>query len=1042
MAEPRPDDERPLVRFFRGLVQHPIGVLMMSIALLGMSLIATQRIPIELVPAGLSSSELSVRTNWEGANPQEIEQRILKPLEEQLRGITNLENLDSWAETGEAGVQLDFPGDVDMDQMYAEVSDRVERARPLLPPEVDRIRIRREGMNEFPVMFIGVKFPAMDRDTAQDLIADVMQPRLEAVDGVAGTQSWGLEPESVRIWLDEEQVFANRVDVGQLVQRLQGDNVSAPVGDLDDAAGRIIIRVDSRFESLEEIEQFPVRPGLLVKDIGRVTRVRSAPEFLFRFEGEYSTTVQVTKESSANTFALCEELNRVLEEEFPDDPVLGRFEYLVYFDQGAIIGQSLDDLIGDSLLGGGIACVVLLLFLRRISYTLLITLSIPFAVLIALSFLYFTGSSLNLMSMMGITISIGMLVDNSVVIVESIFKRREQGADTMESVSRGPAEVILAITTATLTTVVVFLPLMLLTEDRAQKIIATAIGAPLIVALIAALLLAVVMVPVAARFLQHRGRRKAGAAAAGHLPAWMLRPLEGSLKWSLAHRGRAVLLAGLILSSGAIPAAGRANDSDQANNDGQIDIGFELSEGSDLLTGHEEVQVIEQAVLLDPEFKERFPEVATGVWFTRTQGAIMVWPERPLKKRETKELLDYMKEKLPRRSALTYRFTKELEKQGSRDQEWTRIRVEGPENSGVQAVLADIRAAAEASEDFSEVSRKDRQAREIQVSLDRELMSRLGVDSQSVLGNIEWTMRGFMVSRFQTPHQDLPIIIEYDSPSNPDRASLEEMLITSPSSMVPLSTFAAFTDARASTGLWRHNGRIADTIGLKAETEDVKAAAGMAARLMQDIELPEGYAWSQAGGWAETAESMKDLQNAGILALGLVFFLMGLLFNSLILPLCALTTVFFAVLGANWAFFLLDQPFGPMEVLGVIVLVGVVVNNGIVLIDRILQLEREEGPGTATIVRAVRDRTRPVFMTALTTVCGLLPIALSEPTGTGMSFQGMAIGIVGGITVSTFFTLTVVPLAYSLLRDLGRFFAHGFSGRALPFATVSRDGAS
>jgi len=1025
-----------LPRFFRELVQHPIGVLMMSIALLGMSFIAAQRMPIELVPAGISSSELTVSTTWEGANPEEIEQKILKPLEEQLRGISNLENLDSFAGSGSASVSLEFPGDVDMDQMYAEVSDRVERARPLLPKEVDRIRIRREGMNELPVMFIGVKFPGMDRNLAQDLVADVLQPRLESTDGVAGTQSWGLEPESIRILLDEERVFANNLDIGGLIQRLQGDNVSAPVGDLDDAGGRAIIRVDSRFSSLEEIENFPIRDGLKLKDVGRVIRVRSAPEFLFRFDGEYSTTVQVTKETSANTFDLCARLNRMIEEEFPNDPILGQFQYLVYFDQGEMIGQSIHSLVSDSLLGGAIACLVLFLFLRRLSYTFLIMLSIPFAVLIALSYLYFSGGSLNLMSMMGITISIGMLVDNSVVIVESIFKRREQGASTMDSVSRGPAEVTLAITTATLTTVVVFLPLILLTNDKTQKIIATAIGMPLIVALLAALLLAIVMVPVAARFLQHKGQRKKGAAAAGHMPDWMTRPLLGSLSWCLRHRARASVLAMLILGSMAIPAAGRASDSDQAAEDGQIQISFNLAEGSDLNTGHEEAQIMEKEVLNNSDFRERFPYVATGLWFTKTQGAIMVWPERPLKKRENKELMAYLKEHLPRRSAVRYQFTKEMQKQGGRDGEWTRIRIEGPDNQQVQELIAKLRTAAAASPDFEEISREDNKAREIRVSLDRELMSRLGVTSQSVLGNIEWTMRGIMVSRFQTPHQDLPIIIEYDKAADPDRSSLEEMLVASNTNIVPLSAFASFEDERSSAGIWRHNGRIADSVGLKAKTEDVKAAAGMAANLMADIQMPEGYSWGQDGGWAKTSESMEELVKAGILAFGLVFFLMGLLFNSLILPLCALTTVFFAILGANWAFFLLDQPFGPMEVIGMIVLVGVVVNNGIVLIDRILQLEQEGYQGKEAILLAVRDRMRPVFMTALTTICGLLPIALSEPSGNSISFQGMAIGIVGGLTVSTFFTLTVVPLAFSLLRDLGRLFQNAFAGQALPFAAV------
>ncbi len=1025
-----------LSRFFRGLVQHPIGVLMISVALLGMSFIAAKRIPLELVPAGLSGSEITIEAAWEGANPSELEQKVLKPLEKELRSITNLEEIISWAEDGFVGFSLEFPGNLDMDLVYSEVADRVERARPLLPTEVDRILIRKSGMEQFPVMFSGIQYNGVEDLVAQDLIANVLVPRIEAIDGVASANSWGLTPLSIRIWLDEEKVFANRIDIGDLVQRLQSDNISAPIGDLDEAGSRAIIRVDSRFKSLEEIENFPVRDGLRIKDIGRVVKVRSAPEFLFKFGGEYSTTLQITKESSANTFELCERLRHEFEEVLPEDPVLNRFTYLVYFDQGEMIGQSIKSLVDDSLLGGAIACVVLFLFLRRISYTLLITLSIPFAVLIALSYLYFSGNSLNLMSMMGITISIGMLVDNSVVIVESIFKRRERGASTLESISRGPAEVMLAITTATLTTVVVFLPLMFLTDDRTQKVIATAIGMPLIVALLAALVLSIVMVPVAARYLQHKGTRgKREASTAGHMPNWMTKPLVWSLDWALSHRLRASALCALCLMSGSVATAGRGTTGTGSEEGGQIEIGFDFTEDTLLLDGDEEVSFMEQ-VLLNDDFKQRFPDVDSGIWFDKHNGQIMVWPDKPLKVSEKEALLGYLKEHLPPRSRVHYRFEKEFRQQESQDMDWTRIRVEGPESRGVQEILEKIRVAAEASEDFVEVSKDRSKEREILVHLDRERMSLLGVNSRSVLGNIEWTMRGFMVSRYETPNQDLPLIIEYDKPKNPNRASLEEMIVATDNDLVPLSTFAKFADTRAPSGIFRRNGKLSDSIGLKAKTEDIKEAYAAATRLMETIAMPEGYRWTQDGGWSKTQDQMEDLQKAMMLAIGLVFLLMGLLFNSVVLPLSALTTIAFAILGANWAFTIMDQPFGPMEVIGMIVLAGVVVNNGIVLIDRILQLERRGQNTREAILIAVQDRMRPVFMTALTTVCGLLPIALSEPSGNGMDFQGLAIGIVGGITVATFFTLTVVPLSFSLLRDLGSLFANAFLGHPLPWAKV------
>ncbi|HIA38385.1 MAG TPA: hypothetical protein EYN86_02580, partial [Planctomycetes bacterium] len=214
-------------------------------------------------------------------------------------------------------------------------------------------------------------------------------------------------------------------------------------------------------------------------------------------------------------------------------------------------------------------------------------------------------------------------------------------------------------------------------------------------------------------------------------------------------------------------------------------------------------------------------------------------------------------------------------------------------------------------------------------------------------------------------------------------------------------------------------------------TKDEKIAAEDVQRLMLDIEIPDGYSWKLTGGYERTSADMGDLMSALVLAIGLVFLLMGLLFNSVILPLSALTTIAFAVLGSNWAFKLSGQPFGSMEMVGMIVLAGVVVNNAIVLIDRILQLERRGQQLNEAIINAVNDRMRPVFMTALTTVCGLLPIAISEPSSTGVSFKGMAIGIVGGISVATIFTLTVVPLSFSLFRDFGRLCSNAFASKPL-----------
>jgi HAE1 family hydrophobic/amphiphilic exporter-1 len=278
----------------------------------------------------------------------------------------------------------------------------------------------------------------------------------------------------------------------------------------------------------------------------------------------------------------------------------------------------------------------------------------------------------------------------------------------------------------------------------------------------------------------------------------------------------------------------------------------------------------------------------------------------------------------------------------------------------------------------------------------------------------------------------VPIIIEYDEPETPDRATLTDMVIGTPAGQVPLATFARFANARSSTVIVRRDGRISDSIGLRTGHDDIKRNYRAVESLMAGIELPEGYRWTQDGGWEEFQRQNRELMMGLTLALALVFLLMGVLFDSLILPLCSILTVPFGIVGAYWAYKLTGTPIGVLEIMALAVLSGVVVNNGIVLIDRILQYERSGTPREESIQRAVADRVRPVVITALTTVCGLLPVAISEPSGDGFSFQGLSIGVCAGVSVSTVFTLWAVPLLYSLLRSLGDWGSHWIGGRPAP----------
>jgi len=347
--------------------------------------------------------------------------------------------------------------------------------------------------------------------------------------------------------------------------------------------------------------------------------------------------------------------------------------------------------------------------------------------------------------------------------------------------------------------------------------------------------------------------------------------------------------------------------------------------------------------------------------------------------------------------------------------------ISGPDSAKVEELAAELRTRAQADPRWEEVAKPEDTTREVVVTLDRQRMERVGATSRMVLGIIEWGLRGLMVSRYQTPRGDIPIIMEFDQPEDPDRGRLEELGVarTANGTELSLASLASFQNRRGPGLIQRRDGRTTATVGLKPVDPDLKAASRALHELTRGIEVPEGYRWDERGGLADFQADLGELRSAFVLAVALVFLLMGLLFESLLLPFSVLITIAFAVVGANWSFKLSGTPIDIVGMIGMIVLAGVVVNNGIVLVDRIIRLERRGVERDRAVIQGVRDRLRPVLMTALTTIAGLLPIALAEPDGSGISFQGLAVGVSGGLAFTTFFTLWVVPLLYTLFQDLG-----------------------
>jgi multidrug efflux pump subunit AcrB len=1140
--EPIPDG------FFGALVRRPVALLVIFTALCVVGVIAYVRIPLQMMPDGFVDAQLQIWASNPGASAAENETKVARVIEEQLRTLTGIESIESGSSDDSVWVEVTFDVGQDMDIARAEVRDRIERARPLLPASVTEVGLWSFSQSALPVMFFALLHPGDNRET-DFLVDNVIKRRLEAVDGVGRVEIWGVLDDSMRILLDEERVRAANLDLGALIERLSQDNFAEPLGEITDGGRRVLLRSDMRFGSPEEIAEYPIGAGLRIKDVGRVLEVKSVRNRLFKIDNRYAFYGEIQKDSQANVVATCKRVQAAFEELAVDPRLRGEFRFLPLFNQGNFIESSLSQLQSTAVWGGGLALAVLLMFLRRIRLTLAVALSIPVSVLLAIAWSYFTGGSFNILTMTGITLAMGMLVDNSVVVIENISRLRAEGAKGLHAAAAGTHEVALAVTLATLTTVVVFLPMIFMGEDPQMRLIFGELGLPLCLSLLFSLFGALVFLPVVAARLT--GPRPALAERAAralapvariplHLAAWtvgLLRllgrwillaalrverallallcalrwPLAATVlgatvwaaredlpafalarraarlapgperpqalqavlttygvpalicvalllfavprlarrerdlpprparlvpqgdstldlvigmvsavtRWTLAHRIAAAGVGLAALLSVAVPMGDMSVASfGEDENTGRLDFHVRLDDDFTLWEAEEQMQPYEE--FLEAR-RERYGFANLANRFDETGGRFSLYWDVGLPKQEHEALQRDLRDGLPKLAGHTLILGDE--NVNARNRNVVAFRLTGPDSERLEAYGRQAIALLRNVPGLNSVtSGVDNAPRQVNVQLDSDLAQGFGISAESALNNIAWALRGWQLPQFQEPGREIPLLIEYDDDSDAGLSTLRDLEVFAGEAAVPLSSFAELEFGEGSRTIRRRDGQT--SFHITARVDDPlrqKELSDVGYAVLRGMDLPRGYGIGEDELVStRQEEELAVLRSAMWLSLVLVFLLMGILFESLLLPFSVLFTIPFAIVGSLWTLYLTGTTMDSVGWIGIIILIGVVVNNGIVLIDRIHGLRGQGVERSEAVLTGTAQRVRPVLMTALTTVIGLVPMTIAEPPSDGIDYRALATCVAGGLTVSTFFTLWIVPLAYTLIDDFGR----------------------
>ena len=1012
-------------------VRRPVTVIMAYTAMLVLGAIAYARLPIDLMPAGFSPPFLGVWIPYPDSTPEEVEQLIARPAEGMLGTIPGVRSIRSTSSADGCWVFLRFHQDTDMDVAYADVRDRMDRVMPELPDDVERVWIRRFADDDMPVLWGGLEIRRQFDDPYR-LLDETLVRELMRIDGVANVELFGVPQRSIQVYVDQAKLKAHGIDLAALVRRLQADNFSISSGYVVEGGRKIYVRSIGRYRSIEEVAALRVSAqGVRLGDIATVAYGQPERRSISRIGGRRGAMVAVRKESTANTVAVGTAVMQRVRELFATTPALAGITFHPLFDQASFIDDSIEQLQGSMLWGAVFAVLVLLAFLRHLRMTLAVTLAMPFSLLVAVIVLYFVGWSLNIVTMMGIMICVGLVVDNSIVVVESIFRRLQQGEDAPTAAETGASQVVLAITIATLTTVVVIVPLVIMNDDVGFSFYMLRLGTPMVVGVLASLLVALTLIPLLTVRLM-----AGGTARPPGVTSRLAHAYARAADWVLDHRLDACLLMALLVASAAVPAARVTFTDDAEGNIGNIEIDLDLPRNLSLEELERVVARIEASLdayrdawrirTVTSNFRAGRGELEIFLqpperlsWWRHLGRRIAVrWfgaaPGPPGRER----VIALLPNVLPALPGVDYEIQEAGDNQSS--DRLVRLALYGDDSARLAEIgrtlarrLRGMPGVIDAHSDL------ERGQDELQVTIDRAMADKVGVSPRAVAQLIAFSLRGVQLPELRLGDREVDLRVQLEREDRRTLAQLRDMtVVTTAGSEVPLGAIARFRVARAPGQITRRDGKTAITIRIVTDEERIEAVYASIDEVMAATPLPNGMSWDKGERFSRLQESNRA-QNLGLLLVVLlVFILMAVLFESLLLPFSVILTLPFAIVGLFWALYLTGTSNNLFTGIGMLVLVGIVVNNAIVLVDLTNRLRLQGYDRRTALTHAVEMRLRPIAMTAMTTIFGLLPMAVGNVDMIGISYAGMGRGMAGGLLLHSLVTPLAVPLLYSLLDDL------------------------
>ena len=1039
-----------------------IVMLMVAIVLFGM--VSLSRLKLNLLP-DISYPTVTVRTELTGAAPVEVENLITKPIEEAVGVVRNVRLVRSVSRSGQSDVTVEFLWGTEMDIAGIDVREKVDVLS--LPLEAERPLLLRFDPSSEPIMRLGLLFkedssaegdsPEMRLKSLRRLAEDRIKTELEAQQGTAAVKvSGGLEDE-IQIRVDQQKLSQLGISIDQIAARIRAENINLSGGRLEEGDQRFLVRTLNEFQSIEEfrgaivanVANRPVHLG----DVATVERGYKEREAITRVKGRESVELAVYKEGDENTVQVAKLIAQRVErirESLPED-----IELVVIYDQSTFISSAVNDVRTAAILGGLIAILVLYGFLRDARATTIVGIAIPVSVIGTFLLMYTNDISLNIMSLGGIALAVGMLVDNSIVVLENIVRKKEQGQGLVEAAQNGTAEVAGAVTASTLTTIAVFFPMVFISGIAGQlfRDQALTVTFALVFSLIVALTLIPMLASLGARSRYDEGDdgRPAGPFTRSvafvvrvlgivffgirkvfwillWVPTWIMQHLYAAaaasypalLRWSLSHRRLVVAAAAVIFvaTMALVPRLG--TELIPQFSQGEFSVDLRLSPGAPLAETDRAIQAAQRAAAGIDAVALDYSVAGTGnrldanpVDAGENTGSLSITLEPGSGRQAEDRTMAAMRAELARLPGVQYKFSRPALLSFASP---LQIEISGYDFDGLARASQALVNTMSASNRFSDIKTTvERGNPEIQIVFDQERAAKLGLAVRDIANLVVANVRGELATRYTWRDKKIDVLVRS---VDTRQSSIEEIrrLIVNPSSDRPvtLDAVATVSVSQGPAEIRRVAQQRVAIITANLAYGDLGAATLEAGNIVSRLALPPGITVLVSGQSGEMQKSFESMRFALVLAIFLVYLVMASQFESLIHPFVILFTIPLALVGAVFALFITGTTVNIVAFIGVIMLAGIVVNNAIVLVDLINQLRAQGKARNDAIIEAGTARLRPILMTSLTTALGLLPMAAGFGEGSEVRTP-MAITVIGGLVVSTVLTLVVIPVVYSLM---------------------------